>query len=149
MEARQLWTDHVGDVWKLPPDHRIDLGFQKHFLENLPTYDLVTRLKGLQLFNDNLLDTRTPINYLRSKRLNWFRHFTVADTFLPDGVENYILGQARTKHSDRSSQIVSPQPSILVPLNETAEPGAKDYGHLDAPWQRLMLVGLIPTSEQN
>lgn len=78
-EDRKLWTELIGDVWTLPADHRIDLGFQKQSLERLSSYDSKLRLKEFQLFNDNLLDSKTPLDSTSPQRQNGFRHFTIED----------------------------------------------------------------------
>ncbi|KAL9125961.1 MAG: hypothetical protein Q9217_004905 [Psora testacea] len=143
---RRIWTEYIGDAWTLPPDNSIDLGFQEHLLEKLSGYDLKSRLEGLQIFNNNLLDSQTPLDSKPPKRRNWFRHFTIEDT-LPYArfeAHTYTIGQMKSRSFLKPSQYafsdISKQlASLCVPHGEELT-GANSESHMyvKAPWQRLI-----------
>jgi len=138
-EFGEKWTKYIGDAWTLPPDHRIDLGFQKKSLEKLSPYDLKFRLEELQSFNDNLLDSQTPLHPRRQKRRNWFRHLTIEDTspHPPFEARTYTIGQAISRSFSQSAQDeISDFPDTYKTSANKAQ--AESQNSLVAPWQRLM-----------
>ena len=141
---RTFWTKWIGDAWTLPPDNRVELGFEERSLEAMSDYDLTLRLQQLQTFNNNLLETQTPIPSGVPKRRNWFRHFTVEDRIpqRPFEAQSYTIGQIECKSSPTSSgrklaESTAKKVSIEVSPEqyywntERRAPG-------EAPWQRLM-----------
>jgi hypothetical protein len=63
--ADEIWDEYVGDSWKIPPDGRVELSFQRHLLERL---DMDQAVKLLKLLSDvtNKLEYQHPND--RSKR---------------------------------------------------------------------------------
>ena len=46
--AGDLWTSFLGHTWRLPPDNRIDLSFQKYILERTPMSQLSENLRHIR-----------------------------------------------------------------------------------------------------
>ena len=140
------WSKYIGDVWRLPPDRRIDFGFQKWYLEKLSAYDLKLRLEELQRFNNDLLGTETPIDSTSSKRRNWFRHLTIEDTLPSPPFESwsYIIGCANSRSSleptrNLGSDLSQQSHYVISKLGTQEYPSdADDSAFQHAPWQRLM-----------
>ncbi|KAG8525548.1 uncharacterized protein KY384_009192 [Bacidia gigantensis] len=134
-EQAKLWTAKIGDIWTLPRDHRIDLGFQRYMLEKLQGYDLAFRLEALQMFNNLLLDTETPLKPRSTKRRNWFRHLTVEDSFpnTPFWTHVYTIGRADSRELHKLGEDADSRP-----FEQQVPPSTAGRIIQHAPWQRLM-----------
>ena len=141
-EDRKSWTEVIGDAWTLPADYRIDLGFSKQFLEKMSTYDVRLQLKEFQLFNDDLLATKTPRDFVSPPRRNWFRHFTIEDTSSrpPHGSQMYEIGRkhARTPPKTPWHNVAEQLTLLYAPQNDLPVDQKTGIPALNAPWQRLM-----------
>ncbi|KAL6720378.1 hypothetical protein ACLMJK_002299 [Lecanora helva] len=143
---RPSWSEFIGDAWSLPLDQRIDLGFQKQYLEKLSSYDLDLRLKAVQNFNNNLLATATPIEANFLKRRNWFRHFTIEDTLPYPPVESWIytVGLLNARSSFHATLTTHPtlsqQSGVTFEHQDVQRYSFENEGCSpdDAPFQRLM-----------
>ncbi|KAL9104975.1 MAG: hypothetical protein Q9163_000147 [Psora crenata] len=145
-EERKYWTEQIGDAWILPLDYRIDLGFQEPLLDKLSAYDLKLRLEQLQMFNDNLLGSKTPLRPKSTARRNWFRHLTIEDTLPnpPFHAQSYTIGRLESRSFHKSSEgaisDASKRRGSLSVLHTDRLGGfdAASHTYGNAPWQRIM-----------
>jgi hypothetical protein len=127
-EAEALWQEHVGDSWRIPPDGRVEMTFQRHLLERMNEEDATSLLKtldeiSLKLEYQQLADSST--NESQRKRGS----FRVSDFgFDPNFEESSIEYRAEVttgKYKD-------------IPISRPKERPASLHISETGNWKRMM-----------
>ena len=72
VEYESLWSSHVGALWTIPPDGRIEMSFQRHILDKMDISMVVPYLKMLETVWNRLV-------YLHPDDKSSRRSFAVTD----------------------------------------------------------------------